>query len=468
MANNWYLVSDLIGGADGALDAIDGAELNDGDRAIGVMDGQVVFYILDATSGVAESSPEIIAPDSNAITKRWIQIESDSATSPIEFSDYDATNYPITALEEASLSSYDAFARGRTHTITENPSYPGTSSGCAILAGENNEITNMQEGWNVIAGGYQNQMDGAEYSAILCGSFNIITSDITAPPYGLLICGGEGNAINVTAGPYEYNTIVGGEYNLIGNYVADSFIGGGGSNGIEGSVGTPIYNAFIGGGGTNLVYASKATICGGTDNEIESTGTSSFIGGGYNNTASGTMAVVSGGEINNASGNYSTITGGTNANAYLFGQQSYSSGIKSAGRAQISEIIAGKITTDATETELFLDGSSEQAVLPASRTWKFTIDLCARQTAGTSGTVGDSAFWTIVGSIKRDASNNTALVGTPQGSGTPASTDRDADAATWSVAVTADDTNESLKITGTGEANKTICWVAKVSLVEVG
>ena len=44
----------------------------------------------------------------------------------------------------------------------------------------------------------------------------------------------------------------------------------------------------------------------------------------------------------------------------------------------------------------------------------------------------------------------------------------DAGAATWSVAVTADATNNRLAITVTGEADKTIRWVATVEMAEVG
>jgi len=73
MAKNNYLAYGLIGGATGALDAIDGTDLADQDMAfVSVQDGFVYHYVLDADSGAAESSPDIISPDSNAGTKRWI------------------------------------------------------------------------------------------------------------------------------------------------------------------------------------------------------------------------------------------------------------------------------------------------------------------------------------------------------------------------------------------------------------
>lgn len=62
----------LTGGGDGALDAIDGADLIDGEAAFVVSNGLQYIYYLDADSGAAEDSPNVIAPDSNAGDKRWI------------------------------------------------------------------------------------------------------------------------------------------------------------------------------------------------------------------------------------------------------------------------------------------------------------------------------------------------------------------------------------------------------------
>ncbi len=72
MANNFYGAIALLGGAAGALDAIDGAGLADLDAAFVQVGGQVYFYTLDATSAAAENSPEVISPDTNAGDKRWI------------------------------------------------------------------------------------------------------------------------------------------------------------------------------------------------------------------------------------------------------------------------------------------------------------------------------------------------------------------------------------------------------------
>ncbi|KKN40059.1 hypothetical protein LCGC14_0737220 [marine sediment metagenome] len=74
MAKNFYGALDLTGGVDGDLDYIDGAGLADGDGAFVITSTYAYMYVLDATSGAAESVPAIIAPDTNPGTKRWILV----------------------------------------------------------------------------------------------------------------------------------------------------------------------------------------------------------------------------------------------------------------------------------------------------------------------------------------------------------------------------------------------------------
>ncbi len=73
MANVVYLSKTLLtGGTAPALDSIDGTGLVDGDFAHVTVAGVLYVYKLNATLGGAESIPTIIAPDSNAGTKRWV------------------------------------------------------------------------------------------------------------------------------------------------------------------------------------------------------------------------------------------------------------------------------------------------------------------------------------------------------------------------------------------------------------
>jgi hypothetical protein len=122
-----------------------------------------------------------------------------------------------------------------------------------------------------------------------------------------------------------------------------------------------------------------------------------------------------------------------------------------------------KITTDATATEVALDGTTTYLTVPASRTLAFTIKLAAARTDAT----GDRAAWpAIQGAITRDSSGNCRLLGSVTGAGT--TTLSDAGAATWTVAVTADTSNNRLAITVTGEASKTIRWTAIVEAADLG
>ena len=63
----------LTGGASGALDALDGTNLTSADAAITLgTDDKLYIHKLNPSSGAAESSPDIISPNTNAGNKRWI------------------------------------------------------------------------------------------------------------------------------------------------------------------------------------------------------------------------------------------------------------------------------------------------------------------------------------------------------------------------------------------------------------
>jgi len=74
MANDFYGAISLTGGTEGALDNIDGTDLADGDGAVVITATHNYVYILDDDSAAGESSPDIIEPDANGGTKRWILV----------------------------------------------------------------------------------------------------------------------------------------------------------------------------------------------------------------------------------------------------------------------------------------------------------------------------------------------------------------------------------------------------------
>jgi len=76
MAAKIYGAFSLTGGGENALDTIDGNELFNDDAAIVFTNNGTYRYIVDITSGAAENSPEVIMPDNNAGTKRWILVSN--------------------------------------------------------------------------------------------------------------------------------------------------------------------------------------------------------------------------------------------------------------------------------------------------------------------------------------------------------------------------------------------------------
>lgn len=376
-----------------------------------------------------------------------------------------------------------------------------TGAGSCIIAGGGNASGNDNaigaSDYITISGGYDNVVEACIASTIAGGAHHNVTgtanhavigggsfNDIDAGNYGT-IAGGTGHTVSASEA-----TICGGTTNTVtGQY---SFIGGGTTNSAASLRGV------IGGGSLNSIgdVSNGATIAGGTDNDLANAagatisggelckitpGTSSFgnystIGGGLSNQIATTLqsqySVITGGRLNTISGgDYAVILGGRDntvsaamasaigrdASATLIGQQVVAVEKFSAqGDAQTSVLVAKRQTTDNTPTELRLGSGLGRMSIPADTTWCFDILVAARRTDAND----ESAAYRLVGCIDRNV-NVTALVGAVT------KTDIAEDTAGWDVAATADDTNDCLTITVTGENAKTINWVARVILVQV-
>ena len=113
-------------------------------------------------------------------------------------------------------------------------------------------------------------------------------------------------------------------------------------------------------------------------------------------------------------------------------------------------------TSDNTPKEIFCGGTDAQRfTIRAKSVLAFTMLITGRD-----NTSGDCAAYKVEGAIKRDASDNTAMLA----SAVVAVIHEDD--ATWDVAVTADDTNEALIITVTGDADNSVQWAARLDGVE--
>lgn len=88
MAKTVYRKDVRTGGGATALDGIDGAGLLDKDECTVYESGIAYSYIVNATSGAADDGLNIIAPDTNPGTKRWILQRSSSVPAATAQSDF--------------------------------------------------------------------------------------------------------------------------------------------------------------------------------------------------------------------------------------------------------------------------------------------------------------------------------------------------------------------------------------------
>lgn len=190
---------------------------------------------------------------------------------------------------------------------------------------------------------------------------------------------------------------------------------------------------------------------------------SAFAAGGEGNTASAVYSSAIGGFGNNASGSFA-FAFGYYAAASLYGMQAYGSGrFAATGDAQVATMVARNTTSNATPTNLFLDGSSARVVVPANSSGVAMITVVAR-----TNTAGDNHMtwrrrvnWergVAVGTVSIDVETvgtDRGYTGGAWGAG-PA----------WALSITADTTNGAINIIGTGAAATNIRWVASIEWVE--
>jgi hypothetical protein len=204
-----------------------------------------------------------------------------------------------------------------------------------------------------------------------------------------------------------------------------------------------------------VAQGSRSTIGGGSDNSTSAGAQFSTIAGGNSNLLSGSYSWTPGGILGDDRGRI---------RAGVWGAGQFST----RGDFQASEVLLRASVTNATPTRMTADNAAASTSntnnLPNNGTYLMTLMLSARQTGGSAGTAGDTAWRVVVACVKRGANAAaTALVGTPA---TLASgSDTGASAWTWTFA--ADATNGGVAITFTGEANKTIRSVVRIMGVEV-
>lgn len=367
---------------------------------------------------------------------------------------------------------YAAILGGRDNSISNHYSIIVGGDGNAesgstyafIGAGQNNTITGglrnviVAGGSNIVSG--QDSFIGAGQDNTISGTHSFIGggSDNTASGSRTFIGGGNGNSITSIN---IFSTIVGGDTNSMTNGADWSFIGGGADNTITNTVYTNYYN-FIGGGQLNTISgASSGTdysvIVGGYNNSITSV-VRSTIAGGFENVITGNNAVIGGGYQNEVSADNSSIQGGAYAVADRPTMRAYAGAQfgSTLGSAQQVDFVMSTSTTDATPTNLWLDGGSARLTIPSGKILAVSVSVAG----GASGGTNAAHYMRKV--MIRNAGGTTALVGAVQTIGTDVET-----VAGWDVTITADNTNDALDIKVTGAAATTINWVAHVTGVEI-
>lgn len=243
-------------------------------------------------------------------------------------------------------------------------------------------------------------------------------------------------------------------------------VGGGAGNIASGD------DSSISGGSTNVASNNNAAVAGGSLNTASAQ--DSVVGGGDSNTASGGSSVVSGGSTNTASNSWSSVPGGfqnvssgaaalchgINASAAKYGQYSHASGMFAAtGDAQFSRLVCRNTTTNATPTDLYLDGGTlpQRLSIPVNTSWAIRGQVIGRIPA-----TGANHIWHIDAGCKNNGGACTLI-----GAAVVTSFVNDAGFAGGAVAITIDGANDALLITCTGVAATVVKWSCYIEIAEV-
>jgi hypothetical protein len=252
-------------------------------------------------------------------------------------------------------------------------------------------------------------------------------------------------AATQVAGPYA-GIAIGGR-----NTATGGFVGSGWSVAI-GTNNTATYesNAI----GSSNTAAGRHSVCLGIANSTN-TWSEGTILLGRNNSASNSIYSFATGYYNFLSSSYQ-FASGLWATCTRYGEMSRAIGFFAAsGDAQHVTLIARNKTTDETQTNLYLNGSSTRITIPSGKIYAFTTKISGIKSDGTA-----AAFYTRKGCIK-NVGGTTTLVGSIETIGT------DIEDSATAVAITADDTNDALDIQVTGIAAETWRWVAMIEGVEI-
>jgi hypothetical protein len=154
------------------------------------------------------------------------------------------------------------------------------------------------------------------------------------------------------------------------------------------------------------------------------------------------------------------IAFGDGTDARIVGMKAYANGQFSTtpGSAQHGVYVLRATTTTNALTELFINGTSEQIVMPNDSVFTFEVLVAARRTDATGGGAG----YRFIGVARKDTT-----AGSITFVGTPSKTIVGETNAGWDAAMSVDTGTGAFRVRVTGENAKTIRWVATVLTTEV-
>jgi len=341
----------------------------------------------------------------------------------------------------------------------------------------NNAARPVASGSNAVSIGVSSQSTGTSSVALGDSALATGTSSIAI---------GTGRAAtqdSVAIAITDSTTTYGAKTNTSALAIGYLNVASGGSSAVVGGSGSTASgqsSVVVGGGGCNASNTYSAVIGAASGS---ATGQNAIVVGGANNTASGYYAATLGGVNGGAAGTSCATVGGAYctaavgytatiggqyllANVYgkaVFGTGSVLPGVSGAAQTGITTLVRDSV--DATPVVLTSDnsagGTANQLVLSNYSSMAVTGRVIAQRKGSESTT--STAMWTFNAVIRRGANAaSTALVAAV----TPALIAADADAAAWTVAVSADTTNGTLAVTATGEAGKKIRWVCTLESTE--
>lgn len=219
----------------------------------------------------------------------------------------------------------------------------------------------------------------------------------------------------------------------------------------------------VGGSNTNVQYNNSGTFAGSSDFTFDSSGINLKLAS-PSSTTSALNSILLGGNTNtiNSSADYSIISGQAGVaryqSSYVVGHSKFSVN----GDAQRGTVGLRATTTNATQTDMTIDGAvattTTLLVLQNNSTWNFRINIVARTNTAT----GKSAGFVLEGLINRGATaSTTEIVGSIQ------ATRWSKNSNSWEAFAFADTSTGALSIKVIGESGTTIYWNALVEWIEI-